>query len=1081
LVLKQFYELVYTLAIICIAMDAVPPFSSSAGAVPLGGGQGTSREERLEAALAAANARVADLERQLLAATAQARHSQNQLAALVNNLPMGLLLVDPAGEIQLMNTQFRELFGLPAEGLGIPPAPVKIDQCFRDPAAFAARAWSLLEEGKTVLQEEFTLADGRVVALDYLVMDREQAGRLICYRDVTARHRWAAQRRSFSFIPQQNPNPVLRLDARGEVVHANPAAEPMARALAAIAPDEWRQHLFALADAALHTARQHQQELAIAGQHFLGTAVAVPGEDLVTLYLTDITAWRRAERQLTEQRAFYETILEQVPIALAVVDAGFRYLFANPAVEPNPTTRAWLLGKTNEEICEYYQRPPAIAAQRRHYFELAVRERREVSWEESIEAGPLKGVLLRQLRPIFDADGTLRFVIGSGIDITARKQAEELMAHQQEFYESILNYLPVDIAVFDAGHRHLFVNPSSISDPVLRQQVIGLTNAEYFALRQRPAALGAAREQHFQQAVRTRSDVSWEETLPGPKGPKRVLRTLRAVFSPEGALQVVVGSGIDITARYAAEERQRQSEALLREQQNFIRQIVDTLPNTLYVMNQEGEVVFHNAAFDKLAARSSHRHPIQLQDAQVQKEAQQLVAWRRQVMESRKPMDTELPLTMKSGEACYLHVSIRPLDRANGQREVLVVGTDVTELKHAQQTADANAKAKEAFLARMSHEIRTPLNGVLGMGLLLQKTPLTPVQQEYLTTMQRAGQHLLTLVNDVLDLAKITSHQLELDHAPFDVDVLLRSAAQTMAVLASQKGLHLEIEGLLPSETRVLGDVYRLHQVLLNLLSNALKFTEAGSVRFGAAVVGTTHEAISLRFWVQDTGIGIAPEQQERIFESFAQASSDTSRHFGGTGLGLAISEQLVQQMGGVLRLCSQPGEGTTFSFALTLPRAAEASPASPPQASLQPTPASYEALRGLRVLLAEDNVVNQWIARVLLEHWGVQVEAVSNGTDALAQLTAHDFDAALLDIRMPGLSGVEVTTAIRRHPNAQRAAVPIIALTANAFDADRLHYLDVGMNGCVTKPFEEADLCRLLLQLTRGGAAPGHHTPEAG
>ncbi|GAB3578789.1 PAS domain-containing protein [Hymenobacter daeguensis] len=1039
-------------------MPVFPPLPPDAGAVPPAAGAGAPHEE----ALAAATARIADLERQLAAAQAQARRSQQQLATLADNLPMGLLLVSATGQPQLMNAQFRELFGLPDEPDG-EAAPLRIDHCFRDPASFAARAWSLHEQGQSVLQEEFALADGRVVALDYLVIAGEPASRLICYRDVTAHHRRAAQQRTISFIPQQNPNPVLRLDAAGRVVHANPAAEPLAHSLAAAAPAAWQQHLAELADAALHTARQHQQELAIAGQHFLCTAVALPGEALVTLYLTDITAWRRAERQLTEQRMFYETILEQVPIALAVVDADYRYLYANPAVEPNPEVRAWLMGKTNEEACAFRQIPPAIAAIRRRGFETAVRERREVNWEERSYNGPEEKLLLRQLRPIFGPDGELRFLIGSGIDITDRRQAEKEMARQREFYESILNYLPVDIAVFDADHRHLFINPSSIADPALRQQVIGLTNAEYFALRQRPAVLGAQREQYFRQAVHTRTDVSWEETLPGPEGPKRVLRTLRAVFAADDTLRLVVGSGIDITARYAAEERQRQSEALLREQQDFIRLIVDTLPNILYVINQQGQVAFQNAAFDALAARSVHRQPAQHQPAPVQAEVAQLVAWRQQVMNTRQPLDADLPLTMSSGETCYLHLHFRLLNRANGEREVLVVGTDITDLKRAQQAADANAQAKEAFLARMSHEIRTPLNGVLGMALLLQKTVLSPAQQEYLATMQRAGQHLLTLVNDVLDLAKITSHHLELDHAPFDVAVLLHSASQTMAALASQKGIGLEVEVPLLPLPRVLGDAYRLHQVLLNLLSNALKFTEAGSVRVGATRLGTAAGAVSLRFWVQDTGLGIAPEQQEHIFELFAQASSDTSRHFGGTGLGLAISEQLVQQMGGVLRLCSQPGAGTTFSFALALPVAADAPPASPP-----PGTASYEALRGLRVLLAEDNPVNQWIARSLLEYWGVQVQAVGTGTEALALLTAHDFDAALLDIRMPGLSGVEVTQAIRRHPAARRAQVPIIALTANAFETDRQHYLAAGMNGCVTKPFEEADLCQLLLQLTR-------------
>ena len=1034
-------------------MDTFPPLSPVAGAPPP-----VSREQ-LEAELATANARVAELEGQLATTTTQAGQYRQQLATLADTLPMGLVWLNPAGEVQLVNARFRELFGLlPATAAA---GALQIEHAFRDPAAFAARTRALRAESRPAAQELFELADGRMVELDYLVMNHAGAGRLLCYRDVTAQYQQTVRQRSVSFLLQQTPNPVLRLDASGQVVYANLAAVPLVRALAE-ASDDLRQRLAALVEAVLPTAGRFEQELTVAGQHYRCTAVAMPGEAIVTLFLTDVTAWRWAEQQLIEQRTFYETILEQVPIALAVVDADFRYLFANPAVEPDPAVRAWLLHKTSEEACAYRQIPPAVAAQRRLHFEEAVRERREVKWEETFHNGQQEHFLLRQLRPVFGADGALCFVIGSGIDISARRVAEQQMARQQEFYESVLNYLPVDVAVFDANHRYLFVNPSSFSNPTLRQQIIGMTNAEYCALRQHPAAMSAVREQHFQQAVRTQADVSWEETLPGPQGAKRVLRTLRAVFNADNTVRLVVGSGIDITARYAAEERQRQSEMLLREQQDFIRLIVDMLPNVLYVVDQQDRVIFRNAAFEDIPAWSAHSQPLEELFGPVREEVAQLVAWRRQVMDTQQNLDTELPITLRSGKTSYLQVYMRPLQRANGEREVLVVTNNITAVKRMQQAADSNAQAKEAFLARMSHEIRTPLNGVLGMAALLRKTPLAPNQREYLATMQQAGQHLLALVNDVLDLAKVTSPNIELDYAPFDVAVLLVGAGQTVASLAAQKGLRLAVEPLTLAEPRMLGDAYRLHQVLLNLLSNALKFTEVGSVRLGITVVETQAAAVRLRFWVEDTGMGIPPEQQERIFESFAQASADTSLRFGGTGLGLAISEQLVRQMGGTLQVCSQPGIGTTFAFSLTLPTVSEAAPA-----VLPPAPASYEALNGLRVLLAEDNAVNQWIVRALLEHWGVQVQAVGTGTEALAQLSTQAFDAALLDIRMPGLSGVEVTAAIRQHPDPARASVPVIALTANAFETDRQHYLMAGMNGCVTKPFEEADLCQLLLLLT--------------
>ncbi|WP_210515830.1 PAS domain S-box protein [Hymenobacter terricola] len=1152
-----------------------------------------TRGAQAEAALLAAQARIVALEQQLATTASSALRHHTQLTALVQNAREALVQVDEEGQIRFVNQHFWELFGLrpvaPAEaGAPVAPAAVSISKAFKDPAAFKARVEALNAAGQTVLHEAFVLADGRMLELDYLVLDAVQAGRLICYRDVTDRHLRDAQIRTLAFIPQQNPNPILRLAATGDLLYANPAAEPLLQVLAAAGG------LLPLVQAALRTPAQHQQALALAGQHFLCTAVAMPDHHSVTLYLTDITARQQTEQRLTQQRFFYEGVLEQVPTRVAVFDAGHRYLFLNPAVEPDPVIRAWMIGKTNEEACHYRQRPSGMARRRSAAFAEAVREQREVEWEEMSSGSTGQQHLLMRFRPMTGPNGELR-VIGCGVDISERKQAEEKAARQQEFYESILNLLPVDVAIFDAEHRYLFVNPSSIADPAVRQQIIGLNNAEYFALRQRhqPAGVAEKREQYFDLAVRTRTDVSWEEMRTDAKQrPKLMLRHLRPVFNADGSLRLVVGSGIDITARYTAEKLQHKVQEQLQEQQAFIRQIVDTLPNVLYVVDPGGNVSFSNKAYDQALARSAHHradgpNPVILNERHQAKDLNQ------QVWTTRQALTVELPFTMDSGEMLYYQVHKRPMVRADGQVEILTISTDITAVKQARQElerrekqyrdlvhysqalicthdlqglvlsvnpaierllgvpaaqlvgrhlreilppeshaalqgyldgitprepqarlimmrtsageqrylqyytyqvaeegcspyvvasgydvtvgvlaqrelrqakleADENAQAKEAFLARMSHEIRTPLNGVLGMASLLQKTSLTAPQREYLSTMQHAGRHLLALVNDVLDMAKITTRHLELDYAPFDLAVALHGAGQTVAALAAQKGLQFTVEPLRTAAPRVLGDAYRLHQVLLNLLSNAIKFTEQGSVRLGAEVLRDLPRELTLRFWVTDTGIGIAPEQQEHIFEAFTQASAETSSRFGGTGLGLSISQQLVSQMGGVLRLCSEPGAGTTFSFRLTLARPGEAAAAQPPA----PGSVSYEGLRGRRVLLAEDNLVNQWIAVVVLEYWGVQVQPVSNGLDALAHLQDHTYDAAILDIQMPGLSGVEVTTAIRAHPNAAKAAIPIIALTANAFAADRAGYLAAGMNACLTKPYEEADLCQLLLDL---------------
>ncbi|MBO2008975.1 PAS domain S-box protein [Hymenobacter negativus] len=1158
-----------------------------------------TRCRQAEAERDAALSRLAALEQQLATTTSHAQRQQKQLSALVQNLRVGLVLVDEEGQIQFVNQHFWELFGLPAVAgpdQGGPPVPysaVYIDNAFLNPAAFTDQARALHAAGQTVLQQEFALADGRMLELDYLVLDTARAGRLICYRDVTERHRREAEIRTLSYIPEQNPNPILRLTATAEVVSANAAAAPL---LQALAHNELglKQQLVALVRAALQSPRQYQQALAVAGEHYLFTVVAVPGQNYATLYLTNITERYKAEQSLVSQQAFYESILEHVPTAVAVFNTEHRYLFVNPAVEHDPGIRAWMIGKTSDEAGARRQRPAALMARRAAIFAQALREQHEVEWEEvHMREGEPRN-FLGCYQPIVAGDGRT-LVICSGIDITERKQSEEKMVAQQEFYEAILNLLPVDVAVFDAGHRFLFVNPSSISDPILRQQIVGLTSQEYLAMRpgQHPNGIAEQRQQYFDLAVRTRSDVTWEEMRTDRQNrPQLIVRQLRPVYNADGTLRLVVGSGIDITARYTAEKLQQQVQGMLQVQQAFVRQILDALPNVLYMVDPDDSVSFSNQAFGTIMAHSQHWQAVGAPEA-VQAEMRQMKELNSLVRSTLEAVIREMPFTLMTGETLYFQVHKRPLRRADGQLGILTIATDITDVKNARHElerrekqyhdlvyysqalicthdlqgivlsvnpaieklldttaaqlvgrplhdslapehhaamqayldagrpmqsqsrvmtvrtrsgerrylqyytyqvseeghtpyvvasgydvtdgylaqkalqqakcqAEENALAKEAFLARMSHEIRTPLNGVLGMAGLLQKTVLTATQQEYLNTMQHAGKHLLALINDVLDMAKITTQHLQLNHEAFDLALALQGAGHTVAALAAEKGLRLEIAPLSTTATRVVGDAYRLHQVLLNLLSNAIKFTEQGSVRLGAEVIDTTPERLLLRFWVQDTGIGIAPEAQLHVFDAFAQANHETSLRFGGTGLGLSISGQLVHQMGGTLRMCSELGRGTTFSFQLALPRAVEAT-ALPP-APLMP---SYDGLQNLRVLLAEDNLVNQCIAVAVLENWGVQVTAVGNGLDALAQLQEHSFDAALLDIRMPGLSGVEVTTAIRHYTDTGRATIPIIALTANAFEGDRAAYLAAGMDACLTKPYEEADLCQALLNLT--------------
>jgi PAS domain S-box-containing protein len=413
-----------------------------------------------------------------------------------------------------------------------------------------------------------------------------------------------------------------------------------------------------------------------------------------------------------------------------------------------------------------------------------------------------------------------------------------------------------------------------------------------------------------------------------------------------------------------------------------------------------------------------------------------------------------------------------PYDEADA-RELQLLAADLWAIMQRRQTeialgqakaaADAANLAKSAFLANMSHEIRTPMNAIIGFAHLLRRDPLTARQQDHLGKITDAGQHLLQVINDILDFSKIEAHKVILEQADFDLrDSLLRvQALQIDAARAKQLPVVLQVDPRCPA--RVRGDRLRLEQVLLNLLSNAVKFTHQGRIELRVAPVAQTATDATLRFEVSDTGIGMTTEQLDHVFEAFAQADASTTRRFGGTGLGLAISKRLVHLMQGQIGALSQPGVGSTFWVQLPLARAADT--ARPPAAPVAaPTPADAAALlRGKRILVAEDNPVNQEVTATLLGALGVEVELAASGNEAVRRFDADGHDLVLMDVQMPGMDGLRATAVIRSLPAGRE--VPIVAMTANAFAEDRAQCLAAGMSDYLAKPVEPQALERCLLR----------------
>lgn len=751
----------------------------------------------------------------------------------------------------------------------------------------------------------------------------------------------------------------------------------------------------------------------------------------------DITKRKRAEEALRQSEELYRLITENSTDMISKHAPDGSFLFVSPACrtllghDPEGLVGIALCDLCHPEDLERLQESRRRILAERVPHTVSYRIRREGggwAWFES--TGNAVGAA---------AGEDVAEIIAVSRDITARMRAEQALRESEQRLASLFEHSPLGIEAYDGAGNLLLINDAA-------RQIFGVLepNPEYnlfqspFVVPELKESLAAGR--HYKsQLIFQPSRAAFNS---GREGEVWTDTAIFPSFDDQGNIMGYFAVYEDITARKRAED------ALLESEEKH-RLLMDSINSPALAINEEMEILYCNQAFaDLLEAPAGELVGARLPD-------------RQDGFATSPSRDAYLEVIAKEASATVeLQVGERHfLERIHPTPwGILAIRDDITdrkrferELLEARDTALEASRLKSEFLANISHEIRTPLNGVLGMTRLALETDLDPDQRECMDLVLASADSLLAVLNDILDLSKIEAGRLDLESLPFGLRAELGQLERVFRMRAADQDLELVWEVADEVPEHLVGDPVRLGQILYNLLGNALKFTEEGTVGLAVAVEETDGEQALLRWRVSDTGIGIPPEKQGLVFDTFSQADGSTARRYGGTGLGLSIASQLAGMMGGDIGLESEPGQGSVFWFTTRFGIGEEA-----PVAPAAPPAQDHPVLRGerrLSILLAEDNLVNRKLARRLLEKGGHEVRTAVNGREALDLFAEATFDVILMDVQMPEMDGFEATAHIREQERATGKRQPIVALTAHAMKGDREKCLEAGMDGYVAKP----------------------------
>ncbi len=1004
--------------------------------------------------------------------------------AIISYTPTGTVLTWNRGAESIMGYTAAQAVGMPVSGLVPADRSEKLqilfDQVRSGECVSQYQGLGLRRDGSTI-HISVTACPirnhlGEITAISTVV------------RDVTERQASDRTKAVLSSIVESSDDAIWSTGPDGRIAGWNHGAERMLgysreEAVGAAAetlglPAEHDR----VSDAELRAKGGMRVEVSLSGAT-IRNAVGEPAG--LSCIARDIGQRLAAERKLAESEARFRQIFENAPIGLAVTSLEKRFIQVNGSL-------CRMLGYSEEELLRttwaQLTHPDDLELSRQRFRGLRNTDDYGVWDSEKRYIHRTGGVVWVRIRisTLRNSDGSPRCFVLHAEDITERRSADAALQESEERFRVMADSCPAMMWVTDAEGGNQFINRAyqefcgaDYDDPGgVKWQL--LIHPEDTARCVREALRATRDRTRFSSDVRMRrADGEW----------RWITSVAEPRFSATGAFLGHVGIAQDITER-------KQAETLARQTSERLTLATRAGAVGIWEMNiAENRLVWDDQMFrlygydpgagvDALRVWEAGVHPEDRQRCDREVQA---------VLSGVRDFDTEFRVRWPNGSTHTIR-AIAQVQRDCSGQPLRVIGTnwDITALRNAaeelllsnRKLAEANATANEMateaaranaaksrFLANMSHEIRTPMNGVIGTIQLLLKTDLTAEQEQYATVAERSGRALLHLIDDILDLSKIEAGRIVLEEVAFGLQDVLDEVVKTLRSLADQKGLRLDLHTAPEIPRGMSGDPHRLGQVLTNLVANAIKFTESGTIVVRAALDSAAGDRLTVRFSVTDSGIGIAPEQVRSLFSPFMQADSSTTRQYGGSGLGLAISKQLVEMMAGTIGVETVPGRGSTFWFTAVFGKVAET------PAPAEPAPALVSRDRPTaRILVAEDNAVNRLVILAQLKKLGYEGTAVNNGAEAVEALRKGGFDLVVMDCQMPLMDGFEAARRIRGSIDAD---LPIIALTAGALREDRARCL-AEMNDYLSKPVSMDRLSEVLERWLRHSPKPVVRIPDS-